>query len=379
MDRSYRHPSKWSIQVTDLQETQKGVAPIKYQSEADDEGYFVIPGLTLGHHYQLIAHAQDGSRALSGSTVARPPMSNLSIFVSEDTTSPNTPPPPEPTLPGRGRSQNSGPSANLDPPTRTKGDDGETGKTTPRERAPSTGTGVSMPAPQPDPTNIVEGFQHRSPDPTVTVPNPAPQPQLQVPPPPPAWTPVTPQLPPAVPAPPPAPSGVAPTAVHIPQIAPRVPSCSLQGAKLYTFTLRDTRGNVYDYEHHHTGKLVLLDFFFTACMPCQRAIPELKQMHNDLGPHGLEIIGIACEQGGSPSDQLLAVRNFAARMGIPYRVLMSDRGSACPVRSQFAVEGYPTLFLIDDTGRIIWACKGPSSDQLGELRSLIRRNLNLPQ
>ena len=49
----------------------------------------------------------------------------------------------------------------------------------------------------------------------------------------------------------------------------------------------------------------------------------------------------------------------------------------CPVRSQFRVAVWPTLFLIDDSGRIIWQDTGLDRAKLAELERLIKQRLGV--
>src|SRR5207244_12210738 len=77
--------------------------------------------------------------------------------------------------------------------------------------------------------------------------------------------------------------------------ATQVPSCILTGKQLHNFALRGLDGRPWEYRQHQ-GRLVLLVFWETTCMPCRAAIPYLKIFQNFYGPKGLEIIAIASQQ-----------------------------------------------------------------------------------
>ena len=49
----------------------------------------------------------------------------------------------------------------------------------------------------------------------------------------------------------------------------------------------------------------------------------------------------------------------------------------CPVRDQFNISGYPTLILLDETGRIVWrGDQGLDRQQLHLLETEIRKRLS---
>ena len=64
------------------------------------------------------------------------------------------------------------------------------------------------------------------------------------------------------------------------------------------------------------GKVVLLDFWATWCGPCIRVIPDLEQMHKELSPKGLEVIGVTREykkRGSLPAKGDLPPRGLHRR------------------------------------------------------------------
>ncbi|HMF15496.1 MAG TPA: hypothetical protein VKE94_24450, partial [Gemmataceae bacterium] len=62
-----------------------------------------------------------------------------------------------------------------------------------------------------------------------------------------------------------------------------------------------------------------------------------------------------------------------------YRLLLgSGFESDCPVRRQFQVRKYPSLFLIDEKGTIIWESReGLGERELQELEFEIKKRLNV--
>lgn len=112
---------------------------------------------------------------------------------------------------------------------------------------------------------------------------------------------------------------------------PLAPQVALQTLDGKSFDLGELRGRV-----------VLLNFWATWCIPCRSEIPELNTMHRDLESRGLSVVGVSTYDGAD------GVRDFWKDIKQDYTVLLGDRG----VESSFAVAGLPTTFILDREGRI---------------------------
>jgi thiol-disulfide isomerase/thioredoxin len=390
IDRSNNHPSKVFIQVVDLQESRPQPAA-KIEVESQQGGYFVVQGLKPGHHYRLIARARDGERLLSGTTITMPPNPRVSILVSEEYTTPNTPAVPDnPAIPGRSSGPGGAPDggAALDAPVKPQ--PGET-PAVPRSRdngTPSNPTGVGGWPPQgaapPNPAQIAQGngterdnglngWGRIPPAPPASIGQtpgtPLPPLPGRDPPASPTWGPAggppTPRIDPVGPPPQP------------PNVPTQVPSCVVVGRQLHNFALYDLEGKVWEFRRNRTGKLVLLDFWFTGCMPCLLATPHLVELQHRYGQYGLEIIGIAYEKG-TVAEQVMRIRGVRGRYGVTYQTLLGD-GPNCPVKHNLQVRVFPTLFLLDETGQIVWSSGDDGLDDYAQrdLEGEIRRRLNV--
>ncbi len=350
-----------SIQVIDLEDPAPSA---RLDVSANADGYFFIPGLQRGHHYQLIGRIKDGDHLLSGMTLSTPPNPRLSIYISEDLTSPSTPAPPAPPLP---------PAAPAKPPS------DKDAPTPPAALAPPKAgpdPGASAPASPPfnkiadGPAPEPGGFQSVRPPPTVTIPNGSPNPVL---PPPPPFAPSTPPMD----APPPP---VDQARHDGPPARSAPPFCVLVGNRLDNFSLPTLAGGSWEFRRDPPRKLVLLDFWKSNCGPCREAIPHLTRLQEAYGRDGLEVVGIAYEDEAPPAQQAVHVREAASRYHINYTILMgadSRAGGPCPVRSQFLVDRFPRLVLIDETGDILWRSspEGLSDDEFSALQRQIEQKL----
>lgn len=114
------------------------------------------------------------------------------------------------------------------------------------------------------------------------------------------------------------------------------------------------------------SKLVLVDFFYKSCYPCMLALPILQALSEKYKGKGLEIVGI------DPNDKKEdGIADFLSRRGVTYTVLLDGAETA----KRYRVQGYPTMFLVSRTGKIIFtdAGYGPGTEKM--LEELIQKNL----
>ena len=107
------------------------------------------------------------------------------------------------------------------------------------------------------------------------------------------------------------------------------------------------------------GKVVLLDFWATWCPPCAEEIPHFKELYDQYRGKGLEIIGVALDDGGEKD-----VAPFAQENKINYP--LSATGAQELAQAYGGVRGIPTTFLIDKQGRIAQKYIGYQSKEVFE-------------
>lgn len=94
------------------------------------------------------------------------------------------------------------------------------------------------------------------------------------------------------------------------------------------------------------GRPVLVTFWATTCPGCIKEMPHLVELYNELGPQGLEIVGLAMAY--DPEEQ---VREMVKLKQLPYPIALDRDGSAA--RAFGDVKLTPTTFLISPQGRIV--------------------------
>ena len=122
------------------------------------------------------------------------------------------------------------------------------------------------------------------------------------------------------------------------------------GDELFDATLYDTEGG----EHHlkdFRGKYLLLDFWYSGCKPCLKAMPELKQIEAESDG---KIASISIS-----SDDVDIWKNASQRLGIKGYNFNDHHGKQGIVDHYIIREqGYPQFYLISPDGIVIASKSG---------------------
>ena len=118
-------------------------------------------------------------------------------------------------------------------------------------------------------------------------------------------------------------------------------TCFADASPAPDFTLTDLNGNKTTLSAQK-GKVVFLDFWATWCPPCRASIPEVERLYEKFSGKNVAFFGINVE-----SDPA-AVRDFVAKKGIKYTVLLGDD----KVSKVYEIQGIPTFYIIDQSGNI---------------------------
>ncbi|HEX7531217.1 MAG TPA: cytochrome c biogenesis protein/redoxin [Pyrinomonadaceae bacterium] len=102
------------------------------------------------------------------------------------------------------------------------------------------------------------------------------------------------------------------------------------------------------------GRVVLLNFWATWCLPCRAEIPEFNALQRDLETKGLSVVGVSV----SPVDTSDSIRSFQKDIKQDYTVLRGPE----EIGSKFGNgPGLPVTYIIDREGRIRQKFIGPQT------------------
>lgn len=111
------------------------------------------------------------------------------------------------------------------------------------------------------------------------------------------------------------------------------------------------------------GKLVLVNFWATWCLPCQWEMPLMDKLYQAYKAKGFVVVAISLDQEGAA-----VVEPFVEERKLTYPVLLdpSLKGAR-----QFGIVGLPATFLIGPDGFIKGLTYGPKEWDGPEARTLI--------
>lgn len=99
------------------------------------------------------------------------------------------------------------------------------------------------------------------------------------------------------------------------------------------------------------GRLVILNFWATWCLPCRREMPSLSRLATAMAGRPCSILPLAMDRGG-----LARVAAFYDETGISNLPLLA--GDAANLQEVVANTGLPSTCLIDSAGMMRWSVTG---------------------
>jgi thiol-disulfide isomerase/thioredoxin len=108
------------------------------------------------------------------------------------------------------------------------------------------------------------------------------------------------------------------------------------------------------------GKVVVIDFWATWCVPCKVEIPEYNKLRNKLKDKGVEFVGVTFQSGSSVED----VKPFVKELKMEYPVVMGTDA----VETGFGGSpGFPTTFVVGKDWKVYRRIFGSPPNKIEQL------------
>ena len=93
------------------------------------------------------------------------------------------------------------------------------------------------------------------------------------------------------------------------------------------------------------GKVVLLNFWATWCVPCRTEMPTLEALYQRYKDRGLDVLAVNLDLRSTAG-----VAAFLQEVGVTFRVGLDPSWS---IARAYRVLGLPTTYLIDRAGNVV--------------------------
>ena len=114
------------------------------------------------------------------------------------------------------------------------------------------------------------------------------------------------------------------------------------------------------------GKVVVMDFWYMSCMPCIQAIPHLNEIYDS---YGSEVVVVGINSLDNDEKSLQRLPGFIEKNELRYDVVLNDRSAD----SLYRVKAYPSLYVIDQQGAVVFTQLGFNETLSDTLRTVIKQ------
>ncbi|MDX2146281.1 MAG: TlpA disulfide reductase family protein [Planctomycetota bacterium] len=137
------------------------------------------------------------------------------------------------------------------------------------------------------------------------------------------------------------------------------------GSQAPDFELKDPGGNTFTLASFK-DKVVLLDFWGSWCPPCRAAMPGMQRLHERFKNKPVAVVGLNFERSRDADPQA-----FMRQNKYTYKLLLN----AETIAPKFQVSGWPTFYVLDQNGKVLWSAAGHSPAHEKEIAEVIERAL----
>jgi len=120
------------------------------------------------------------------------------------------------------------------------------------------------------------------------------------------------------------------------------------GAPAPALTGKTLDGGTFALEAYR-GRVVIVNFWATWCVPCVVEMPSLQRLRERLATRRVEVVAVNFQENAA------RIAPFVERMGITFPVVRDHDGT---IRTAWNVTVFPTTFVVGPDRRIAWVATG---------------------
>ncbi len=132
------------------------------------------------------------------------------------------------------------------------------------------------------------------------------------------------------------------------------------------FSLKDPSGKAWTLADYK-GKVLVLDFWGSWCPPCRKAMPGVQRLHEKFKNKKVAIVGINKEH-----DPKADPAAFMSERNYTYQLLLD----ADPTLGPYKIQGFPSFYVIDANGKVVYGSMGHSPAHEREIASVVESLLS---
>jgi thiol-disulfide isomerase/thioredoxin len=125
----------------------------------------------------------------------------------------------------------------------------------------------------------------------------------------------------------------------------------------------------------YQGKLIILDFWGTWCIPCRQTHPHLKTLYSQYKAKGLEIVAVADEKNKDTEKARAGWLAAIKKDDVNWVHVLNKEGAADQdIVKEYGITSFPTKLLLDKNGKILMRVTGGLNDEMDTMIKSILEN-----
>lgn len=134
------------------------------------------------------------------------------------------------------------------------------------------------------------------------------------------------------------------------------------------FKVTDLQERIFELEQNK-GKVIALVFFYNNCSPCIPMLDDLQEIYSQFKDRGVEVVALNPVDTKMEKEQMLS---FVKEHNISYYVAQIPKYT---VEEMYLVRYFPTIFIIDKKGRVVFSHQGYNTLFKDKISKVISRKL----